>query len=42
MFSIYMPENAATENKGVMLLKLRTSTCLITNMSSVGHSEVVQ
>jgi hypothetical protein len=42
MFSIYMPENAATENKGVMLLKLRASTCLVINMSSVGHSEAVQ
>jgi hypothetical protein len=41
MFSIYMPENAATENKGV-LLKLRTGTCLFINMSSIGHSEAVQ
>jgi hypothetical protein len=42
MFSIYMPENVATENKWVMLIKLRTSTCLVINMSSMGHSEAVQ
>jgi hypothetical protein len=42
LFSIYMPENGAIENRDVMLLKLRMSICLVINIGSVSHSEVVQ
>jgi hypothetical protein len=35
-----MPENGETENKGVMLSKLCTSTCLVLNTGSIGHSEL--